>query len=105
MSIMNPYEAPSPADDRMPTQRRRKLIVGVAMAVGAGMIIGGMAMFYVVRIQATRAAQAEFMRARQAAEVAERRAQESALKAESQRKHEQRTTNAAARSQSTVVDP
>ena len=49
MSIMNPYEAPPPADDRMPTQRRRKLIVGVAMAVGAGMIIVGMAMFYVVQ--------------------------------------------------------
>ena len=89
MSIMNPYEAPPPADDRMPTQRRRKLIVGVAMAVGAGMIIVGMA--HVLRSTAFK--------------QPERRAQKSALKAESQRKHEQRITNAAARSQSTVVDP
>lgn len=85
---MHPYEAPHPADCRIPTQRRRKLIVGVATAVGVGMFIGGIATFYLVRNQATRVAQTESMRARQAAEVAEWRAQESALKAGSHLKHE-----------------
>jgi hypothetical protein len=78
MSRMNPYEPPHTADERIPAQRRRKLIVTLSLAVAAGMII------LVVRVQATRAVQAESMRARQAAEVAELRARDAALKAESE---------------------
>ena len=78
---MNPYEPPQTADERIPAQRRRKLIVALSLAVAAGMIIGGMVTFSMMRIQATRAEQ-ESMRARQAAEVAEQRAREAALKAE-----------------------
>ena len=81
---MNPYEPPQTADERNPAQRRRKLFVAVSLAVVAGMIIGGIAMFSMMRIQVTRA-EDESIRARQAAEIAELRAQEAALKAESEK--------------------
>ena len=76
ISCMNPYEPPQTADERIPSQRRRKLIVALSLAVAAGMIIGGMVTFFMVRIQATRA--------RQAAEVAQQQAREAVLKSESE---------------------
>lgn len=85
MSHMNPYETPQTVDERIPAQRRRKLIVALLLAVAAGMIIGGMSTFFMVRIQATRAKQAESLRARQAAEAAELRAREAALQAEDEK--------------------
>lgn len=79
---MNPYEPPHTADEQIPQQRRRKRFIAWGLIIAAGLIIGGAVTFFMVRIQATRAMQAELMRARQAAEVAELRAREAALQAE-----------------------
>ena len=86
MPSMNPYEPlqAQTVNERIPAQRRRKLIVALSLAVWAGLIIGGMVTFFMMRIHVTRVAQAESMRAIQAAEVAELRAREATLKAESE---------------------
>ena len=65
-------------------QRRRKLIPALALGLAAGMMVT----FFMVGIQTTRARQTELIRAREAAEVSKLRAEEAALKAESQPKHE-----------------
>ena len=78
MSRMNPYETPHTADEQIPQHRRRKMYVAWGLIFAAGLMVGGMVTSFVVRVQATRAAQAESMRARQAAE----RAREAALKSE-----------------------
>ena len=84
MPRMNPYDPPRTTDERIPAQRRRKLIVALSLTVAVGMIIGGMVTLFIVRVAAARAMQAESIRARQAAEVAELRVREAALKAESE---------------------
>ena len=80
MPRMNPYEPPHTADEKIPQHRRRKRYVAWGLIIAASLIIGGMVTLFVVRVAAARAMQAESIRARQAAEVAELRAREAALK-------------------------
>ena len=79
---MNPYEPPQAGNEPIPVQRRKKLIVAVAVAA-AGLIIGAGAPFYMVRLQTIRQVQAA-RQAEQAARAEALRAREAALKAEGQ---------------------
>ena len=83
MSGMNLYETPQTVDDQiLPADGRQKRIIAWALIFALGLVVGGMVTFFRVRIQATRAGQAELMRARQAAEAADLRAREAVLNAE-----------------------
>ena len=83
--MVNPYEAPQNADEQKPEHRKRKLIVVVAVAVGAGLIVGGVSTFHMVQVERARALEAVVIRAKQAAKAEALRAREAALKAKNQR--------------------
>jgi hypothetical protein len=85
---VNPYEAPQTGDDRIPRLPRRSLVVVVSLAVAAGIIVGGGLTFYHARAERARAIAAAMIRAEQAAQAEALRAREAALKAESPLKHE-----------------
>ena len=82
---MNPYEAPQAGDEPIPVPRSTKLIVAVTRAVLAGMIIGGVATFYIVRSESARMQKATAIRAQKAVEANVRKAEEAASKAEMKR--------------------
>jgi len=80
---MNPYEAQQTGSDRKPATRRRKWPVVVAVFLAGFLAIGGMAMLIMFRVERALAMQVKANRAEQAAQAEALRAREAASKAES----------------------